>query len=136
MIRDFLGAVVGHVAQRDAVARRRLDIDRVESDSVADDGPALFQSRETRRRDGGIVPDDEGVGSVDLIVEVRISVAEIESLPKRFAEKIEPEFSEARRERGSAAGCVTDRTGAPGATPRRRISANLSGTSRAKRANP
>jgi hypothetical protein len=29
-------------------------------------------------------------------------------LPKRFAEKIESKFSEARRERGSAAGCVTD----------------------------
>jgi hypothetical protein len=29
-------------------------------------------------------------------------------LPKRFAEKIESKFTEARRERGSAAGCVTD----------------------------
>jgi hypothetical protein len=28
-------------------------------------------------------------------------------LPKRFAEKIESKFSEARREGGSAAGCVT-----------------------------
>jgi hypothetical protein len=46
-------------------------------------------------------------------------------LPKRLAEKIESKFSEARREGGSAAGCVTDRTGAPGATPQRRISADL-----------
>jgi len=46
-------------------------------------------------------------------------------LPKRFAEKIESKFPVARRERGSAAGCVTDRTGAPGATPPQGILADL-----------
>ena len=57
-------------------------------------------------------------------------------LPKRSAEKIESKFSEAWREEGSAAGCVTARAGTPGAKPHRRISADLFKTNRAKRASP
>ena len=38
----------------------------------------------------------------------RVRVGPLDPLPKRFAEKIESKFSEARREGGSAAGCVTD----------------------------
>ena len=86
MIRDFLGAIVGHVAHRNTAVRCRVDIDRVESDTVADDGPALFQSREARRGDRGVVPDDERVRPVDLVVEIRVSVAQITSHLGRIAD--------------------------------------------------
>jgi hypothetical protein len=77
MIRDLLGAVVGHVAHSDAALASGGDVHAVKADAVADDGAAVFELGDALRRERHVVPDDDGVGAGDLVIEISIGVAEM-----------------------------------------------------------
>ena len=67
VVGDFLGAVVGYVADRDSGLRGSGDVDGVEAHAVADDCAAVFHPREDGGLKLGAVPEDNGVGGEHLL---------------------------------------------------------------------
>ena len=61
VIRHFFRAVVGHIADGNAVFPRGIDIHGIEAHAVADDDTASFQPGNSGAGDGRVVPDDQGL---------------------------------------------------------------------------
>ena len=73
MVGDFLGAVVGHVADDHAVPSRGLDVDVVVADPGPDHAPAARRTRETRlAHDRDIVKQQDRVGLRQIIGQLRL----------------------------------------------------------------
>ena len=65
MIRDLVGAVVGHVADRDATGCCRRRIHLVHADAVAQDADAAAKCRDRRGIEGPDAGHDDHIGLAD-----------------------------------------------------------------------
>ena len=74
VVGDFLGAVVGHVADRDSGLRGGADVDGVEADAVADNHAAVLQAGDHCGFDLRAVPEDDRVGGEDLLGDRRVKI--------------------------------------------------------------
>jgi hypothetical protein len=65
VVRDLLGAVVGHVPDRNPGRLRREPIDLVHADAVAEDPHASLEAAHSRRVEPAHPGDDDGIGGSD-----------------------------------------------------------------------
>jgi len=77
VVGDFLSAVVGDVADGDAVPAGGGDVYGIEADAITNEGATLAQARDAGFADGRVVPDDEGIGVADLVGEIGVAAAQI-----------------------------------------------------------
>ena len=86
VVGDFLGAVVGHIAHRNAGPRRRREVHAVKTHAVPHDRPAAGHARHHLRRHPWSVPQDDGVGPEHLGREWCVEVERVPSGHTRFGD--------------------------------------------------